>query len=531
MSGHPCPRLLYVHQFGVSYLRAVGIGGDSGGQCGAQHASKRGEPPGQSGGQQIRDIGQASGVYGAEQFVGASEQGLAVSAASRICEHVGHHGRRLGSPGTQRGTGRDTAAEPGFEPDQRLPRQLPGSPAVLPGGQQPRHQAEGDGVAHVAGPEQVAQRLAGRPGAARGPVENGVGEGVPGQRAEIRDPGDEIGADRPGQDAGRVDDGIGQAEVRGGHGAERMVAGQDAGRSRRPACRWRGRQEPGGDLTITGRRDQCRVDAGGGETVPHGVPRIGGAQPVPEQVAEHTGTEVFFRAVGQHHQPLVPAPPGQRLTHGERRHTRNDPHGHVLVPEFLRPGPLRTRPDTQDAGTVILGSAPVPGAPAAREEWPGSRFRSLLHPPLHHHTLVRGLPPGILAAVRAHRWPVLPGPVSPGQPDGETGSRRWTSSGRSTAGGSSTGFGWPACQPFEDGVVGLRQGRFEPGRELVRGERRTQVPQDACRRAASLIGRGLGLAQRREPIPPERMQRAGYRCGLMQRAGHGRLGRGHGGPG
>ena len=229
------------------------------------------------------------------------------------------------------------------------------SPLVLLGSQEPRDQAERHGVADLSRPQQVPQWLPCRSGAVRGPVENGVGEGVAAQRAEVRDPGDEFRGDRPRQDAGRVDDGIGQAKVRRGHGAERMVPGQDPGRSWRPAGRRGDGEQPRGDFPVAGRRDQRRVDAGGGETVPDGVPRVGGPQPVPQQVAEYAGAEVFFWAVGQHHQPLVPDPPGQRLADGERRNTRHDVHGHVIEPEFLCARPLGARPDTEHAGPVVLG--------------------------------------------------------------------------------------------------------------------------------------------------------------------------------
>ena len=113
------------------------------------------------------------------------------------------------SPAQDRSTargGRGTA-QPGFEPDQRLTGQLlpvlrrPVSSAVLPRQQasQPGDQPERYGVARFAGPQQVPQRRPGRPGALRSPVQDGAGEGVTGQRAQVRDTGDDRRVSRPGR--------------------------------------------------------------------------------------------------------------------------------------------------------------------------------------------------------------------------------------------------------------------------------------------------------------------------------------------
>ena len=105
-----------------------------------------------------------------------------------------HHGRGLRGPGTQRGTGGTLPPSRGSSRISASRASCRDSPSpVLRRGQQARHQAEGHGVAYLTRPQQVAQRLAGRSGAARGPVEDGVGEGVPGQRAEVRDPGEQLG--------------------------------------------------------------------------------------------------------------------------------------------------------------------------------------------------------------------------------------------------------------------------------------------------------------------------------------------------
>ncbi len=65
-------------------------------------------------------------------------------------------------------------------------------------------------------------------------------------------------------------------------------------------------------------------------------PRVRGAQPVPDEVAEHPGAEILVAAVGEDDQPLVPAPGQQRLADGERRHARLDPHRHLVVRERAR---------------------------------------------------------------------------------------------------------------------------------------------------------------------------------------------------
>ena len=72
----------------------------------------------------------------------------------------------------------------------------------------------------------MPQWLAGRPGAPRGPVQDGAREGVTGQRAQVRDTGEDRRVSRPAKDTGGVDNRVGQAQMRGGHRAQGMITGQ-----------------------------------------------------------------------------------------------------------------------------------------------------------------------------------------------------------------------------------------------------------------------------------------------------------------
>ena len=316
-------------------------------------------------------------MAGGQQFVGAGEQRLAVASFRRILEHPGDDGRRLPGPGPQRRPGRSCAAEPGLQPDQGLPRQLPAlRRPVSVTGQQAGDQPERHRVTAFPGPQQVPQRRPGSPGVLGGPVQHGAGQGVSGQRPQIRDPGADRRVRRPGQDAGRVDDRVGQPEVRGGYGAERVVAGQHAAGGRRPPVRRRGHQQPGRDAPVLGRGGQRRFHAGGGEAQPDRVPRVRGAQPVPHQVAEHPGAEVVVRAVGQHDKPLAAGALEQRLADGERRHARHHPHRHVGVSELRRfRRPFRLGPHPEHARGEILVPRLVQQCPQDGERGPGRHHR------------------------------------------------------------------------------------------------------------------------------------------------------------
>ena len=64
-------------------------------------------------------------------------------------------------------------------------------------------------------------------------------------------------------------------------------------------------------------------------------------------------------------------------------------------------------------------------------------------------------------------------------------------------------------KPLEDGVVGLRQSRAEPGRELVGRESLPQRRQALRGGAAAVVILVLGGTQRGEPVPSERVHRRG----------------------
>ena len=512
VGGHPGPGPLDVRQRGTGKPRQVRIGRGRARQDGPQRARQRREPAGQPGREQVRAVGQGVGADGGEQFVGAGEQRLAVAPAGRILEHPGQDRRRLPGPGPQHRAGRRGTAEPGFEPDQGLAGQLRRlRRPVHRCGDQPGDQPERYGVAGLAGPQQVPQRRPGRPGPFGRPVQDGAGQGVSGQRPQVRDPGDNLRVRRPGQHAGGVDDRIGQAEMRGGHGAERMVAGQHPARGRRPASGRGGRQQADRDIPVPGRGGQGGLDPGGGEAEPDRVPGIGGAQPVPHEMAEHARAEIVVRAVGQHDQPLATGPPEQRLADGQRRHARHDPHRHVGVGELLRPRPLvGTRPHPEHTRQVILAARLVQQRPQDGKRGPGRRHR---HSCTRHSTTTCSSRCASRNACSGPSTSLAGAPlarvVRPARPEAAaTAARRWARH-RAVTGGGGTGSRAGRGKPLEDGVVGLRQSRAEPGRELVGRESLPQRRQHPRGGAAAIVILVLGGAQRGEPVPSERVHRRG----------------------
>ena len=376
VGGHPGPGPLHLGQGGAGNPRQVRVRRGSPRHGGAQRARQRREPAGQPGGQQVRSVGQAVGAAAGEQFVSAGEQPLAVGAAGRILEHPGDDRRGLPGPGPQHRAGRGGTAEPGLQPDQGLTRQLRLLSRPVPGhGEQAGDQPERHCIAGFPGPQQVPQRRPGGPGAFRRPVQDGAGQCVTGQRPQVRDEGADRRVRRPGQHAGGVDHRVDQAEMRGGYGAEGMVAGQHAAGRRRPPGGRRRHQQADRDVPVLGRGGQGGFHAGGGEPEPDRVPGVRGAQPVPHQMAEHAGAQIVIRAVGQHDKPLAADPLEQRLADGERRHARNDPHRHVGVGEHRRPRPLRTRPDPEHPRGVILAARLVQQRPQDGKRGPGRRRR------------------------------------------------------------------------------------------------------------------------------------------------------------
>ena len=87
------------------------------------------------------------------------------------------------------------------------------------------HQAQGDDVAGLAAAQQVQDRRGDRAGTLGGPGEHGVRDRVAGEHAQVGDLFRQRRVGGPAEDGGDVDDGIGQAEVRGGDRAERVGAG------------------------------------------------------------------------------------------------------------------------------------------------------------------------------------------------------------------------------------------------------------------------------------------------------------------
>ena len=152
---------------------------------------------------------------GAEQFVGPGQQDLTARPRVLAGQQVEDDGGAFAGPGRQGRGARGGGAEPGLQPDQAFPadpRTWPASALSPACDDQPGHQPERHAVAGLARPQQVQDRPADRPAASGGPVQDGAGERVAGQVAQVRDPGRPGRVSRPAQDAGRVDDRIGQAQ-------------------------------------------------------------------------------------------------------------------------------------------------------------------------------------------------------------------------------------------------------------------------------------------------------------------------------
>ena len=340
--------------------RPVGVGLGTAAGGGAEFGGQGREPAGEPGWQQVRAVGEPRRAYPFEQVVGPGEQGLAgglpVLAVTRSIPvttadaSAAHDGERRGR--------QDGTAEPGLHPDQCVPRHL----GVLgcagcPSRRQARPATRPRGMTSRASPPRSRCRTAGAiapvRSAAQASTASVTGSPASMRRSEICSGSDGVGG--PAEDGGDVDDGIGQAEVRGGDRAERVGAGEHAAGRGRPPVRRRGGQQPGGDVPVARRREDRRVDAGRREPVPDCRPRVRGAQPVPDEVAEHPGAEILVAAVGEDDQPLVPAPGQQRLADGERRHARLDPHRHLVVRERARlRRPVRLGPHAEHSVLVVL---------------------------------------------------------------------------------------------------------------------------------------------------------------------------------
>ena len=201
-------------QGGAGNPRQVGVQlGRRAREGGAQRARQRREPPGQPGGQQVRAVGKAVGPAGGEQFVGAGEQGLSrcrglagswsIPAMTADDSPAQDRSTRRRRGAASRGSRRIRAERAGSIASGSAPPaaslRRPRPPRLSRPRQQAGDQPERDGVAGFAGAQQVPQRRPGRPGALGGPVQHGPGEGVAGQRPQVRDPGADRRVGRPGR--------------------------------------------------------------------------------------------------------------------------------------------------------------------------------------------------------------------------------------------------------------------------------------------------------------------------------------------
>ena len=423
--------------------------------------------------------------------------------------------------------GRGGAAQPGLEPDQRLAGQLrrvrvPGPvrfwPAAVPSwASASRPATSPSGTASRASParSRCSSGRPGRPGALGRPVQHGAGERVAGQRPQVRDAGDERRVCRPGQHAGRVDDRVGQAQVRGGHRAERVVAGQHpAGRRRPPvrrggrrAARWR---SPGPRPRRSARAPPRWRRSGAG---PRPTGRACAAGATPGGSARRRRDR---RPRGRSARPATGRVPGPAAPRGRRAPTRTARPAPARSPwvNVGRARPLRAGPAPRARRWRSSCAAPGPAAPAGPGAWPGSPFRSLLHPPLHDHLLVavlvqeRRRAGSSTSLAEARPWPGWPARTAPGS--GVGGIADGDVVRAPGCGGGTWLAGWPADSHSK---IASSVGRAGP---VPAGSRtRPPPPPRAASSACSPAARPrssacvLGGTQRAEPVPPERVHRRG----------------------
>ena len=315
---------------------------------------------------------------------------LAAGAARRILQHPGDDGRRLPGPGPQHRTGRGGTAEPGLEPDQGLARQMRSCPPRASLAMASRPATSPSGTASRASPARSRCRSGGPAVPARSAAQSRM-VSVSASPASVRRSATRVLATGSAVQARTlvgVDDGIGQAEMRGGHRGQGVVAGQHAaGAGGHPA----GGAAISRPIAIS-RSSAAAVRAG---STPVAAKRcLTASQGSGVRSRCHSrwlrtpGAEIVVLAVGQDDEPLPVDPVEQRLADGQRRHARDDPDRHVAVGELRRPRPLRDAPGRRGLRRRSSCGAPGRAAPAGRAAWPGSRSRSLLHPPLHDHLLV-----------------------------------------------------------------------------------------------------------------------------------------------
>ena len=211
------------------------------------------------------------------------------------------------------------------------------------------------------------------PGAPGCPVQDGAGEGVTGQRAQVRDTGDDRQVSRPAEDTGGVNNRIGQAQMRGGHRGQGMITGQHPARRRRPPGRRGCHQQP---IAIS-RSSAAAVSAG---STPVAAKR--------SRTASH-GSSVRSRCHTRWLRTPAPRsssgrsvsttshwsayPLQQCLADGERRHAWHDPHRHVGMGERRRARPLRAGPHSEHPGPEVLAACLVQQRPQDGKRRPGCR--------------------------------------------------------------------------------------------------------------------------------------------------------------
>jgi hypothetical protein len=127
--------------------------------------------------------------------------------------------------------------------------------------------------------------------------------------------GDEV--DRPG----------GQSQLGAGRRRQRVVAGQDPGGGGRPAVRRCELEQTRRHVAGVAEAEEAGVDAVRGERLLNGLPGIGVAEPLPDEVGQEAGAEVVVTAVGDHDEPAVGVGSPDGLAEGQCRAGRDDPHG------------------------------------------------------------------------------------------------------------------------------------------------------------------------------------------------------------
>lgn len=134
-----------------------------------------------------------------------------------------------------------------------------------------------------------------------------------------------------------------------------MRSGEHSGRGGRPPGGWGSGEQSDGEVAAAWPRGQGRVDPGGGEPSADGIPRVGAAQSLPDEVGEDAGAEIVVVAIGDHDEPVTFAMLGQHLTDRQGRFRWAYPDSLTVMRHVGLHGRVGRATDADDTAAVVLG--------------------------------------------------------------------------------------------------------------------------------------------------------------------------------